>query len=107
MARGTPAAGVALRLPLVHAGEPVGTMLVGARAHGEQLDPADVALLEQFARSAAAAASAAALSVEVQRSRERLITAREEEPPAATQRPARRARADAGRSGLTSTLRVA
>ena len=79
MAHGTPAAGVALRLPLVHAGRPVGTMLVGARAHGEPLGPADVALLEQFARSAAAAANAAALSVEVQRSRERLITAREEE----------------------------
>jgi signal transduction histidine kinase len=76
---GTPAAGVALRLPLVHAGERVGTLLIGARAHGETLDPADRRLLEDFARRASAAASAVALSVEVQRSRERLVTAREEE----------------------------
>jgi signal transduction histidine kinase len=76
---GTPAAGVALRLPLVHAGERVGTLLIGARAHGETLDTADRRLLEDFARRASAAASAVALSVEVQRSRERLVTAREEE----------------------------
>jgi signal transduction histidine kinase len=76
---GTPAAGVALRLPLVHAGEPVGTLLIGARAHGEELGDADRRLLEDFARRASAAASAVALSVEVQRSRERLVTAREEE----------------------------
>jgi two-component system NarL family sensor kinase len=76
---GTPAAGVALRLPLVHAGERVGTLLIGARAHGEMLDAADRRLLEDFAHRASAAASAVALSVEVQRSRERLVTAREEE----------------------------
>jgi signal transduction histidine kinase len=76
---GTPAAGVALRLPLVHAGEHVGTLLIGARAHGETLGDADRRLLEDFARRASAAASAVALSVEVQRSRERLVTAREEE----------------------------
>jgi signal transduction histidine kinase len=78
-AHGTPAAGMALRLPLVHAGERVGTLLIGARAHGESLDPADRRLLEDFARRASAATSAVALSVEVQRSRERLVTAREEE----------------------------
>jgi signal transduction histidine kinase len=76
---GTPAAGVALRLPLVHAGERVGTLVLGARAHGEPLSAADRQLLEDFARRASAAASAVALSVEVQRSRERLVTAREEE----------------------------
>jgi two-component system, NarL family, sensor kinase len=76
---GTPAAGVALRLPLVHAGERVGTLLIGARAHGERLGPADRRLLEDFARRASAAASAVTLSLEVQRSRERLVTAREEE----------------------------
>ena len=32
-----PAAGIALRLPLVHGGERVGTLVVGARAHGEPL----------------------------------------------------------------------
>jgi signal transduction histidine kinase len=79
VAHGTPAAGVALRLPLVHAGERVGTLIVGARTHGEPLAAADRRLLEDFARRASAAASAVALSVEVQRSRERLVTAREEE----------------------------
>jgi signal transduction histidine kinase len=78
-AYGAPAAGVALRLPLVHAGERVGTLVLGARAHGEALSAADRRLLEDFARRASAAASAVALSAEVQRSRERLVTAREEE----------------------------
>jgi two-component system NarL family sensor kinase len=78
-AHGTPAAGVALRLPLIHAGERVGTLVLGARGHGEALSAADQRLLEDFARRASAAASAVALSVEVQRSRERLVTAREEE----------------------------
>jgi signal transduction histidine kinase len=79
VAHGTPAAGVALRLPLVHAGEHVGTLVLGARAHGDPLGAADRRLLEDFARSASAATSAVALSIEVQRSRERLVTAREEE----------------------------
>lgn len=78
-AHGTPAAGVALRLPLIHAGERVGTLVIGARGHGEALSAADRSLLEDFARRASAAASAVALSVEVQHSRERLVTAREEE----------------------------
>ena len=57
---GSPAAGVALRLPLVHGGEPVGTLLIGARAHGEALGDGDRRLLEDFARHAAAAVSAIA-----------------------------------------------
>jgi signal transduction histidine kinase len=77
--RGQPVAGIALRLPLVHAGERIGTLLIGARAHGEQLGEADRRLLEDFAHRASAAASAVALSREVQHSRERLVTAREEE----------------------------
>ena len=76
---GTPAAGIALRLPLVHAGDDVGTLIIGAREHGEPLDESDRLLLEEFARRASAAASAVALSAEVQQSRERLVTAREEE----------------------------
>jgi two-component system NarL family sensor kinase len=76
---GTAAAGVALRLALVHAGERVGTLVLGARAHGEPLSVADRLLLEDVARRASAAASAVGLSAEIQRSRERLVTAREEE----------------------------
>ena len=78
-AYGRPAAGIELTLPLVHAGERVGTLVTGARARGEHLDRADRRLLEDFARRASAAASAVSLSVDVQRSRERLVTAREEE----------------------------
>jgi signal transduction histidine kinase len=77
--RGQPVAGIALRLPLVHAGERVGTLVIGARSHGELLAASDRRLLEDFARRASAAASAVALSVEVQHARERLVTAREEE----------------------------
>jgi len=77
--RGMPVAGIAMRLPLVHAGDRIGTLLIGARAHGEQLGEADRRLLEDFAHRASAAASAVALSREVQHSRERLVTAREEE----------------------------
>lgn len=76
---GSPAAGVALKLPLVHGGERVGTLVLGARAHGEALAEADRRLLEDFVRHAAAAVSGVALSSEVQRSRERLVSAREEE----------------------------
>ena len=76
---GQPAAGVALRLPLIHAGDRVGTLLIGARAHGEVLGEADRRLLEEFTRRASAAASAVALSLEVQHSREQLVVAREEE----------------------------
>jgi two-component system, NarL family, sensor kinase len=76
---GAAAAGVALRLPLVHAGDDVGTLLIGARTHGEPLSENDRRLLEDFAARASSAASAVALSVEVQHSRQRLVTAREEE----------------------------
>jgi signal transduction histidine kinase len=76
---GTPAAGVALQLPLVHGGQRVGTLILGARAHGEALGEADRRLLEDFTHHAAAAVSGVALSSEVQRSRERLVSAREEE----------------------------
>jgi two-component system, NarL family, sensor kinase len=78
-ARGSPVAGIALRLPLIHSGERIGTLVIGARAHGEQLGEADRRLLEDFAHRASAAASAVALSLEVQHSRERLVSAREEE----------------------------
>src|SRR5205085_8796940 len=65
---GTPAARVALQLPLVHGGERVGTLILGARAHGETLGEADRRLLEDFTHHAAAAVSGVALSSEVQRS---------------------------------------
>ncbi len=67
------------RFPLVHQGEPVGTLLVGRRAENEQFTAADLRVLEDLSRQVAAAAYAVQLSAELQRSRERLVLAREEE----------------------------
>jgi signal transduction histidine kinase len=78
-AHGTPDAGIALRLPLEHAGQRVGTRVVGARDYHDELGAADRRLLAVFAERASAAVSAVGLSVEIQRAREQLVTAREEE----------------------------
>jgi signal transduction histidine kinase len=66
-------------LPLVHQREEVGRMLVSPRAPGEKFSPEDTRLLEDLARQAGAAAHEARLSAELRRSRERLVSAREEE----------------------------
>jgi signal transduction histidine kinase len=68
-----------LRLPLTYQGEPVGELLLGARAPGETFAPADRRLLEGLARQAGVAAYAVRLTTDLQRSRERLVAAREEE----------------------------
>jgi signal transduction histidine kinase len=68
-----------LRLPLVHQHERVGELLVAPRSPTETLSPADRALLTDLARQASAAAYAVGLTGELQRSREWLVTAREEE----------------------------
>jgi signal transduction histidine kinase len=68
-----------LRLPLVHQHERVGELVVAPRSPTEPLSPADRALLSDLARQASAAAYAVGLTGELQRSRERLVTAREEE----------------------------
>ena len=68
-----------LRLPLLHQQATVGELLVGARAPGEDFNPADRRLLGDLARQAGAAAHALRLTADLQRSRERLVTAREEE----------------------------
>ena len=71
--------GEIVTLPLVHQREEVGRMLVSQRAPGEKFSPEDGRLLEDLARQAGAAAHAARLTADLRRSRERLITAREEE----------------------------
>ena len=92
-----PDAGVALRLPLVHGGERVGTLILGARAHGEALGEADRRLLEDFARHAAAAVSGVALSERGSTlARAARLRARGG-ASAAQRRPARRSRTDARR----------
>ena len=73
-------AGVDLvHLPLVYQGETVGRLVVGLRAPGEAFSQADMRLLEDLAREAGAAAHAVRLTSDLQRSRERLVVAREEE----------------------------
>ncbi|WP_173380715.1 GAF domain-containing sensor histidine kinase, partial [Nitrolancea hollandica] len=82
---GTPA-GTPLRLPLVYQGEPAGELLVAPRAADESFSSADLRLLEDLTRQAGVAVHAVQLyartvqlATDLQHSRERLITAREEE----------------------------
>lgn len=67
------------RLPLMYQNEPVGRLLLGPRAPGEEFSPADRRLLDELARQAGVAAHAVRLTADLQRSRERLVTTREEE----------------------------
>jgi signal transduction histidine kinase len=71
--------GEIVALPLVHQREDAGRMLVSQRAPGEKFSPEDTRLLEDLARQAGAAAHAAQLTTDLRRSRERLVSAREEE----------------------------
>ncbi|HET8628616.1 MAG TPA: sensor histidine kinase [Thermomicrobiales bacterium] len=75
-----------VRLPLAYRGEPVGELLLAPRAPGEPFSLADRRLLDDLARQAGVAAQAVRLADEarhlaaaLQASRERLVTAREEE----------------------------
>lgn len=69
----------AVRVPLVHAGALVGHLLVGPRRPGQPLPAGDLRLLDDLARHVAVAAHAVHLREALQSSRERLVTAREEE----------------------------
>jgi signal transduction histidine kinase len=71
--------GVVERMPLVHQGEEIGWLVLAQRGPEEPFSPADRALLADFARQAAAAAVAVRLTSDLQRSRQQLVTAREEE----------------------------
>lgn len=75
---GTPTA-ESIVLPLAHGGEPVGQLVLAPRAPGETFSTRDKRLLEDLARQAGAAVHAVRLTADLQRSRERLVTAREEE----------------------------
>jgi signal transduction histidine kinase len=67
------------RFPLVHAGARVGTLAVEGRGPRGRLGVRDLRLLEELARQAGPAVYAARLTGDLQRSRERLVLAREEE----------------------------
>jgi signal transduction histidine kinase len=64
---------------LSYQGEPVGQLILSPRAPGESFSSADQRLLADLARQAGIAAHAVLLTRDLQRSRERLVTAREEE----------------------------
>jgi two-component system, NarL family, sensor kinase len=66
-------------LPLVYQLETIGQLLLAPRAPGEQFSQADRRLLETIARQAGIAAYNVRLTQDLQRSRERLVTTREEE----------------------------
>jgi two-component system, NarL family, sensor kinase len=78
-AHGTPNGGNLLHLPLVHQGETVGELVLAPRSADETFGAADLGLLTDLARQAGAAAYGVRLAEELQHSRERLVTAREEE----------------------------
>jgi two-component system NarL family sensor kinase len=71
--------GAPLVLPLRYQNELVGRLIVGERTPGEGFGPRDRRVLEGLAGQVGVAAQAALLTLDLQRSRERLVTAREEE----------------------------
>jgi signal transduction histidine kinase len=70
--------GESLDLPLTHQGERIGRLRLGPRTTGESWSSADLRLLDDLARQAGAAAHAVRLTADLQRSRERIVVAREE-----------------------------
>ena len=75
---GEPGRGKLVRLPMSYRGEAVGRLVVEVPP-GAELARADRALLSDLAAHAAVAVHAARLTTDLQRSRERLVAAREEE----------------------------
>jgi two-component system NarL family sensor kinase len=68
-----------IHLPLNYQGEPVGELRLALRAPGEHFMGSERQLLDDLARQAGVAAHAVRLTADLQRSRERLVSAREEE----------------------------
>ena len=71
--------GEPVTLPLTYGGDQVGQLSLGPRTPGERFSPRELRLFDDIARQAAIAAHAVRLSEDLQRSREQLITTREEE----------------------------
>jgi two-component system NarL family sensor kinase len=68
-----------LRLPLVYRGDAFGHLILAPRSPGETFGDADLRLLGDLARQAGPAVQAVRLTGDLRRSRERLVTALEEE----------------------------
>src|SRR5215211_5168498 len=66
-------------LPLVYQREEIGRLVIAPRAPGEQFSTSDRRLLEDLARQTEVAVHAVRLTADLQNSRERLVTTREEE----------------------------
>jgi signal transduction histidine kinase len=66
-------------LPLIYQREEIGRLVLSPRAPGEEFSSADRTLLEDLARQAEVAVHAVRLTTDLQNSRERLVTTREEE----------------------------
>jgi two-component system NarL family sensor kinase len=66
-------------LPLVYQREEIGRLVIAPRAPGEEFSNVDRRLLEDLARQAEIAVHAVRLTADLQSSRERLVTTREEE----------------------------
>jgi signal transduction histidine kinase len=77
-AHGTPT-GEETTLPLAYGGRTIGELMLAPREPGDAFTPADMRLLQDLARQAEVAVHAVRLTADLQRSRERLVTAREEE----------------------------
>jgi signal transduction histidine kinase len=75
---GTPV-GESVILPLAYQRESVGELVLTPRSPGEEFTSSDRKLLDDLARQAGVAVHAVLLTADLQRSRERLVTAREEE----------------------------
>jgi signal transduction histidine kinase len=72
-------AGSLTRLPLAYQGESAGELLIAPRGPGETFSPAEQRLLEDIAHQGGVAAHAVQLTADLQRSRERLVSALEDE----------------------------
>ncbi len=68
-----------LILPLTYQNQTLGQLRLAPRGPGEAFSPADRRLMDDLVRQAGLAVQAVSLAADLQRSRERLITAREEE----------------------------
>ena len=66
-------------IPLIHQGETVGYIVLGPRAPAEAFSATDLRLLEDLAPQVGVAVHAVRLTADLQRSREQLVLAREEE----------------------------
>lgn len=78
VSRGTPTP-QRLALPLIYGADAIGQLIVGHRPGETGFSPADRRLLTDLVRQAGVAAYSVRLTADLQRARERLVTAREEE----------------------------